>query len=109
MNKFLKLKFENFDDKDEKKIFVNRKLESIKEIINKANNGIKKAFEVYQKYKGLTEILEYLKINFLADYILLDNDQLKQKYNFLTYEDLKIEPKPVENIIEVDNIINNNP
>ena len=39
----------------------------------------------------------------------LINNQLKQKYNFLEDEDLKIEPKPVENIIEMYNIINNKP
>ena len=80
----------------------------IEKIINKANNGIKKAFEVYQKYKNLTELLGYFKINFLADYILLYNNQLKQKYNFLKDEDLKIEPEQNNNIIEINTNSNNN-
>ena len=108
MNKFLKLKFENFDDKDEKKIFVNRKLESIKKIINKANNRIEKAFEVYQKYKSLAESLKKCKINFLADYILLDDNELEQKYDFLKDKDLKIEPEQNNNIIEINTNSNNN-
>ena len=114
MNKFLKLKFENFDDKDEKKNFVNRRIDSIEEIINKANNRIEKAWKVYQKHKEKIKSLEgdrknsNEKIDFLTYYILLDDNELKQKYKFLKDEDLKIEPEPVENIIEMNNINNNN-
>ena len=58
---FIKFKFKNFDN-SEFGNFVRERINSIEEIINKSNNRIEKAWELYQNNKETIKKLESHKI-----------------------------------------------
>ena len=96
---FFSKKFKNLEDNDEVDNFIKDKINMLTECINKVRNRLQGAYHLYTKCKlNLLDENDNKKsknkYDFMCDYILLSDDELMQKYNFLRGEDLKIENNP---------------
>ena len=111
VSEFIKSKFKNFDNNNKVRVFVNKKLESIEKNINKINTRFEKAYNLYKKHKEKIKLLEKRnramdnKIDFLVNCVLLSDGALRQKYDFLRYENLNMDA--VEGKVMIKDIPNN--